>query len=434
MIEELRKNIDTEIEILREIAKYVNILNESKGLHERKMLSESIDSLIESLRMINNSIPEILNNISVAKRLPSSTDATNLSRISYRKTDGTISVVLNAHDKERFLKELSISEHLIKKLKKGQKNKESVQQQGFKSTRGYLKLSNKLFLETAKNLIEKGKFRTLAIEIKRANFDLLLESYVAMIFFTTLMSVFAGIILMFFFLFFNIEIDWPIITLYSGGLLIRLAKVIFIPIILPVATFIFLYIYPSTEKDTIAKKIERELPFATIHMSAISGSGIAPTEIFRIIGISKEYPYMGKEIRKVLNQINLYGYDLVTALTNVSKITPSSKLSELFSGLTTTISSGGGLQGFFEKRAETLLTDYRLERERYTHVAETFMDIYITVVVAAPMILMLLLIMIYMTGFAISFTPQQMTLIMIGIIGLINILFIGLLQSKQPGY
>jgi len=29
-------------------------------------------------------------------------------------------------------------------------------------------------------------------------------------------------------------------------------------------------------------------------MRAISGSGIAPAEIFKIIGLSKEYPYLRK--------------------------------------------------------------------------------------------------------------------------------------------
>ena len=169
-------------------------------------------------------------------------------------------------------------------------------------------------------------------------------------------------------------------------------------------------------------------------MSAISGSGIEPSEIFKIIGFSKEYPYLRREIRKVLNQINLYGYDLLTALTNVSKSSPSAKLSELFSGLATTIGSGGGLQNYFEKRAESLLIDYRLEREKYTKVAETFMDIYISVVIAAPMILMLLLVMMSITGFQSGFTPQQITLLIIGVIAIINTLFLVFLEAKQPTY
>jgi len=171
-----------------------------------------------------------------------------------------------------------------------------------------------------------------------------------------------------------------------------------------------------------------------IHMSAISGSGIPPSEIFKIIGMGKEYPALSKEFRKILNQINIYGYDLVTALTNSSKSSPSPKLSELFSGVATTISSGGELSDFFEKRADTLLMDYRLEREKFTKIAETFMDIYISIVIAAPMILMLLLIMMFITGFSLNLTPTIMTLLIVSVISLLNLVFLGFLHLKQPGY
>jgi flagellar protein FlaJ len=436
MIEELKKNVDYEIGLLREISKYSAMI-ESSGENEIRMLSASIDSLAKSLKLVNNSIPDIIQEIGIVKKLDSlkgmdNSRKSNVEKVIYKTANGDIAVVLNKKDKEKFIKELSINEKLIKKVR-STKPKVEEKINYYLAPRGYLKLSNRFFLENSKKLIAGGNFKSLAIEIKRANFDFLIETYIAMMLFTTAISFIAAVFIAVLLLFFNIELPLSV-SIYSGSIIARLAKVILIPIIVPVATFLFLYVYPSTEKDSISKKIERELPFATIHMSAISGSGISPSEIFRIIGTSADYPNLGKEIRKVLNQLNLYGYDLVTALNNVSKATPSQKLSELFSGLVTTINSGGSLQVFFEKRAETLLMDYRLEREKYTKVAETFMDIYITVVIAAPMILMLLLVMIGMTGFSIPLTPGQMTLVMVSIIAFVNIIFLGVLQTKQPGY
>mgnify|MGYP001588457759 FL=1 len=291
-----------------------------------------------------------------------------------------------------------------------------------------------MFLNKSIEYINKGYFRSLAIQIKKANLDVLLESYVAMMILTSLLSFAVGIFLVIFLLFFSIGFVWPIVSFYEGSILLRLVKVIGLIIIVPAATFFALYIYPSTERSSIARRIDQELPFAVIHMSAISGSGIEPSEIFKIIGLTREYPALRREIRKVLNQINLYGYDLVTALNNVSKSTPSEKLSELFGGLSTTIYSGGSLQTFFEKRAETLLISYRLEREKFTKVAETFMDIYISVVIAAPMILMLLLIMISVSGISVGFGPGQISLLIILVISLMNILFLAFLHVKQPSY
>jgi len=432
MIEDLRKNIDAEIGMLREISKFINIVN---GLNEeeKRIVYGSVNSLKESMKIINNSIAEIIQEISPAKNLPGHARKTNLERINFTKSSGNLNVILNRNDKEKLIKELSLNEKLIKKLKT-KKVEQIEEEKEYSSPRGYLRLSNKLFFNLSRNYTKKGYFKSLALEIRKANFNVLTETYLAALFFSVFLIFICVIFLTVFLTIFNITSSSPFITAYSGNYFQRLIKFIWMPFILPLIGFIAGYLYPSTEKDSISKKIEREIPFATIHMSAISGSGISPIEIFRIIGTSKDYPYLGREIKKILNQINLYGYDMVTALGNISRSTPSTKLSELLSGLTTTLNSGGSLKTFFEKRAESLLMDYKMEREKYTKTAETFMDVYITVVVAAPMILMLLLIIISMTGFQANMGPQQMTFILISIIAFINIVFLGILQAKQPGY
>ena len=193
-----------------------------------------------------------------------------------------------------------------------------------------------------------------------------------------------------------------------------------------------MYFYPSMERKSNEDRINQELPFATIHMSAISGSMIEPSKIFSIIISTGEYPYLKREFTKLLNEINVYGLDLVSALRNSALNSPSKKLSELFNGLATTINSGGNLTEFFDKRAQTLLFDYRLEREKYTRTAETFMDIYISLVIAAPMILMLLLMMIKISGLGISLSTSMITLIMVLGVSIINILFLTFLHLKQP--
>ena len=139
-----------------------------------------------------------------------------------------------------------------------------------------------------------------------------------------------------------------------------------------------------------------------------------------------------KSVTKLLNEINIYGYDLITALKNVSYNSPSKKLSELLNGLATTISSGGNLPDFFKKRSETLLFEYKIEREKQIKTSETFMDVYISVVIAAPMILMLLLVMMKISGLGFSLSTGTITLITVLGVFLINIFFLTFLQIKQP--
>lgn len=433
MIDELKQNVETEIEILREISNNMRRLDYANP-SERKLLLASVESLKASMKLINNSIPKLLEDISGVQKLPSKAKTTQLEKVEFKAGESVIQATVDAKDREKLLKELSISDTLIRKIRK-KTNIPEEKFDEFRSARGYLKISNKLFLDQAQKLISKGKFTSLSVQIKKANIDILFATYVAMMFLTTMISFFVSLLILVFLLFFSINITGgSIITTYSGNYFIRFLELILLPVIIPAGTFLALYYYPITEKSSLAKKIDRELPFAVIHMSAISGSGIEPSELFKIIGLSKEYPYLRKEIRKVLNQINLYGYDLVTALDNVSKTTPSTRLSELFSGLATTITSGSDMQTFFEKRSETLLVAYRLEREKYTKVAETFMDIYISVVIAAPMILMIMLVMISALRIDTGFSLTGLTVLMLSIIGLINIVFIAVMHLKQPNY
>ena len=416
MIDALKQNIETEIEILREISNNIRRMDYANP-SERKLLQTSIESLRSSMKLINNSMPKMLDDITIATKLAQKARDTKLEAVEFQRSESTMYAVLKTEDREKFLKELSINEGLLKKLKK-KKVGEVEKIEELKAARGYIKMSNRFFLDKSQELISKGYFKSLSVELKKTNMEILFAAYVAMMLFSTTLAIFSSIILF-------------VLLLVVGA---PILYIIWIPFLVPIGTFLLLYIYPSTEKDSLAKRIDQELPFAVIHMSAISGSGIEPTEIFKIIGMSKEYPYLRKEIRKVLNQINLHGYDLVTAINNVAKSTSSTKLSELLSGLSTTITSGGKLGEFFDKRSETLLNSYRLEREKYTKVAETFMDMYISVVIAAPMILMILLVMISVSSIDTGFSPEQMTFLIILVVAVINGLFLLFLRIKQPIY
>jgi flagellar protein FlaJ len=215
----------------------------------------------------------------------------------------------------------------------------------------------------------------------------------------------------------------------------RFFKVFWIIFALPLLVGGLMFIYPSSEGKNLGSKIKQELPFVVIHMSAIATSGVEPLSIFKILLRSEEYKYTNVEIRKLLNLVNFHGYDIVTALKKTSRSSSSPELRELLDGLGTTITSGGNLHEFLDKHAETLLFDFRLEREKYTKSSETFMDIYISIVIAAPMILLMLFIIMGSTGALGNFlglSVEMLSLLLILIIVILNLAFLGFLKLKQP--
>lgn len=434
-IAQIKENIVTSIGLVKGIYSYRIKAGNERDAKNKEILEKTINSLKVNIKTINNAIPDLLKNVSLAKSLPLEAGK-EAKRISFEGTK-VGGVAIQKKERGKFLSELKIQEDLMNRVKKSEVKaipKKKKDEEQMRSARGYLKLSNRFFLNSARNIVSKGTFNSVGTELKKSNMDILFQTYVAMMLFTTVIAFFVGIFFMIVFVFVDFSFSSFSFGVYSGSYLIRLVQLSWIPPAFSLLAFLATYFYPSTERGTLEKKVNQELPFAVIHMSAISGSGIEPSKIFQIIGLSDEYPYLRKEIRKVINQVNLYGYDLVTALNNASKSTPSPKLAELFAGLSTTISTGGDLTEFFEKRAETLMVNYRLEREQYSKTAETFMDIYISVVIATPMMLLLLLIMLQISGISLGLTPGMLSVLIIVAIAIINLVFLGVMHLKQPTY
>jgi len=430
MIDEVIRNIDTEIRMARELYSFIDRYNNSQD-SEKKIFLGVIKSLKKRIKLINNSIPMLMSS-SYGNQLP--TQKTPKNEIAEIKVDESLNKAVVQHkDREDFMNELNISEKLIKKLKK--KSKKKVKKNKLRErSNTYGKLSNKFFFGVSNTWIKRGSFKSLRLNLIRSNMSILTTTYISMMLFSIILSLIIGFFLIIFLMFFTIGLEFPFIIFYSGGFFDRILQTFWIIFALPLVTFIGFYFFPGAERRSLEKKIDQELPFVVIHMGSISGSGIAPIEIFKILGLGKEYKHTKKEMMKIINQTNLYGYDLTTALRNVARATPSAKLSELLNGISITINSGGDIKRFFEKRAESLLLEYRLEREKYTKNAETFMDIYISVVIAAPMILLMLLIMIAVSGIGTGFTINELSFGVIGIVGILNIIFLTFLQLKQPSY
>ncbi|MCK4552643.1 type II secretion system F family protein [Candidatus Pacearchaeota archaeon] len=479
---ELKKIILEKKKIIKEISSLFAILERTRDSEEREMISSQINLLEDSLKKRNNDLSGALRKISLVKPLgnfatikgtPQAYPETFFGKMFTRGKDD----FLRIHDKQQhksllgnFAKsksEISMfpsinsvktkkiesnEKEMVKVSKKGKiklpKNfleleKETLKRLGNKEKKiiknkvkkpsKYVKIANRIFINLSKPLSKKKIFDILKTSLIKSNMQFIPLNYISIILFTTLLSVIFSIFVFGFFLFFNFGPELPIITKITEDIGTRFLKIFWILFVIPLGTISFMYFYPSIERRAIENRINHELPFATIHMSAISGSMVEPSKIFSIVNSTGEYPNISKEFTKLINEINVYGYNLVSALRNLAFNCPSSKLSELFNGLASTISSGGDIQDFFEKRAQSLLFEYKIENENRTKMAETFMDIYISVVIAAPMIFMLVLMMMKISGLGISLSTSMISLIMVLGVAMMNIVFLTFLHLKQPG-
>ena len=444
----LKENVAHMKKAVRELYIFTTQLDSIKNLEtagvsaidikEKALLDNVLKSLTNQLRILNNSIPAILQNIRFYKGLKEDKireKGEKLVKIRYESPEEKekITLTIGNKDRKKFLENLSRSNLSVNKLKKKYTFKKPEIEFGKPSP--YAKLSNHFFRNITNDLIAKGYFRRLNKDLRKINSPFLIGSYVSMIFFTTFIVLLASFFLFIVLLFVSVNLSFPFVSLVEESILVRFTKVFWIIFALPFAAALLMYFSPASEAKNFGKKIDQELPFVTIHMSAIATSGVSPLNIFKIILKSDEYKYSKIEFRKLMNLVNFHGKDFVTALRITSKSSPSAKLRELLDGLATTITSGGNLHQFLDKHAETLLFDYRLEREKYTKTSETFMDIYISIVIAAPMIFLMLFVIMGSTGAllgALGLSVNMLSFLIILSIVVLNILFLVFLNFKQP--
>ena len=419
---ELKKAISIERKAINEITSSFNHLDNARDREEKKAIGEHINRLKASFKKLNENVLSELKKINLAKQLSQLKKKTKPKILLEKKP-------LKPKVSKKFVKELSqLEKETIKRIRKGVVKVETKE---IEKPRKYTEIANRYFSKFAQKLSKDKNFETLNRDLVKTNLEFTPVTYISTALLTTAISAIIGFVVFLFFLFFKIGGESSIISIATGNFGMRFLKTFWILFVVPIGTFLFMYFYPSLEKKSTENKINQELPFSAIHMSAISQSMIEPSKIFTIIIKTKEYPYLQKEFTKLINEINVYGYDLVSALRNTALNSPSKKLAELFNGLATTINSGGNLTEFFNKRSQTLLFEHRIEKEKNTKSAETFMDIYISVVIAAPMILMLLLMMMKISGLGISLGTSSITLMMILAVSVINIVFLSFLHLRK---
>ncbi|MBW2995022.1 type II secretion system F family protein, partial [Candidatus Woesearchaeota archaeon] len=235
-------------------------------------------------------------------------------------------------------------------------------------------LANRYFRNIGEAVLSKypESFEKLFKALRYANMKILSKTYLNVILFVSTFTFFALFLIIMLFGFFDL-------SLYT--LLIR--PLIF-AVLFSIAAFGIAYAYPFIKADQRAKNMDANLPFAINHMSAVANSGLPPDMMFRIVSQSKEYAEIGVELRKLMEYIDLFGYDLTTAMQTVAAATPSRNFKEFLDGAIATLTSGGDFGLFLKEKSDQSMFAYKLRMEKYNETVSTYSDVYMGIMIVAP--------------------------------------------------
>ncbi|QSZ67645.1 secretion system protein [Methanofollis aquaemaris] len=190
--------------------------------------------------------------------------------------------------------------------------------------------------------------------------------------------------------------------------------------------------YPEIEMKNRATKIDLSLHNAVSYLYAMRRGGAELMEIFRSLSVNAGiYGESAQEFRQVVRDTDYFGADVVTALRDLAVTTPSPKLREFLEDFISVIESGGNLSAFLSGRVRIFQEEAGFEQRKFLSKLELIGEAYVTVFVAGPLFLVIVMVVTGLIGGAAVTQLSILTYLLLPVGSMIILLFLDLVSMKE---
>lgn len=248
--------------------------------------------------------------------------------------------------------------------------------------RGYERQAYRWFGDRAVRAIERTP--RLKASLQKAHIYLRPEAYLAAAMLTTLLVV-AGTAL---------PILVLVVAVAAGAIAVPLRFLLLlvpVPFVAGAMMYLLANVLPDLRATTRARDINAKLPYALNYLSTMAAAGATPEQVFSSLAKQPIYGSVAHEAAWVTRDVNLLGTDIVTALSRASERSSSAKWQDLLQGAITALTSGGDLKTYFAQKADQYTFENRQDQKRFLEGLGVLAESFVTVVVAAPLFLIVIL-------------------------------------------
>ena len=198
----------------------------------------------------------------------------------------------------------------------------------------------------------------------------------------------------------------PMLKLPTYFLYVALAS----PLIAAAVVLICFIYYPFSVADAKKMKLDKNMVYIINYMSVLAGAGIMTEDVFQSFATLKDTYGIRDSARSIVRDIGLLGKDIISAIEAEAKRTPSKKYSKLLNGLLGITKSGGDFKKYLEETAKHEQEVRRRELVDIVNKLNMCAEIYITLGITFPIILIVLLSLMGIFGGSIGggFSPVQL--------------------------
>ena len=213
-------------------------------------------------------------------------------------------------------------------------------------------------------------------------------------------------------------------------ILVDFSLIVLVSIACFLTMFLLIILYPRVKGWERKGKIDGHLPYAICWMSFMATTGVIPYLIFRKLAETEEFfGEISQEAKLVVKDVELLGFDFISALRNLASATPSTNLRTFVQGAMTNALSGGEMGTYFVSKAREAMEE---NRKKFTEFIETLgliSEVYIIGLVVAPVLVIVMFAAMMMLGGA---SPLILMAIIYGYIPLGSMMFVLLTDALTP--
>jgi len=197
-------------------------------------------------------------------------------------------------------------------------------------------------------------------------------------------------------------------------------------------TFWGLYLYPSIKASSRGRKLDSSLPYVVSLMAILASAGIPPERIFRSLIYADAKLHIQDEAREIVRDIEIFGKDVITVLSERAMYSPSKLLRDLYEGLISTARSGGDLRRYLYSQARMFMRMKRVMMRKSLESLAMLAEIYVALLIAMPLVFSIMLAVMSTLGGGPINPVMTLRVLTYLAIPLLSIVFLILLDSTMP--
>ena len=177
------------------------------------------------------------------------------------------------------------------------------------------------------------------------------------------------------------------------------------------ATLMVMYLYPGMKASNRNGPLDRNLPYLANFLTLLSSSNVPPSVIFESVAKIDTLKESHLEFSNIVRDIQIFGNDLMTSILDNAKLTPNEPLREMLIGYVATVRTGGNPTEYLKITSEKITQERMTKLDAMLESLSAMAEIYIMLLVAAPLLFSVLFVTLGMIGSGAVFGMSMGTLL-----------------------